>query len=109
MAYDEKIDERVREVVSRWDNSGSRKMFGGVCHMLNGNMICGVLDDFLILRLGEKRANEALRYPHVRPFDVTGRPMKGWVMVEKAGFTSDEELKSWLMKAKEFVKNLPPK
>ena len=72
-------------------------------------MFCGVYKDFLILRLGEKTACKALESAYVRPFDITGRPMKGWVMVSGEGFEADHDLKAWWNKAKEFVKTLPSK
>ena len=109
MPYNEEIDDRIRKLVSRWKNTDAKKMFGGVCHLLNGNMVCGVYKDYLILRLGEKESDKALKRSHTKPFDITGKPMKGWVMVEGSGFKTDEKLKSWLMKAKTFVKTLPPK
>ncbi|MHC4457659.1 MAG: TfoX/Sxy family protein [Planctomycetota bacterium] len=109
MAYNEEIDTRIRNAVSDWKNTVAKKMFGGVCHLLNGNMFCGVYKDYLILRLGEKNSNEALELPSVRPFDITGKPMKGWVMVAGEGFKSDDALKDWLNKAKEFVNTLPSK
>ena len=109
MPYNEEIDDRIRKAVARWKNIDAKKMFGGVCHLLYGNMVCGVYKDFLILRLGEKASGEVLKRPYARPFDITGKAMKGWVMLDGAGFKTDEELKSWLMKAKTFVKTLPPK
>ena len=109
MPYNEEIDARIREIVSRWKNTDAKKMFGGVCHLLNGNMVCGVYKDFLILRLGEKESVKALKHSYTRPFDITGKSMKGWVMVEGRGFKTDEKLKSWLIKARTFVKSLPPK
>ena len=84
-------------------------MFGGVCHLLNGNMVCGVNKDSLILRLGEKGAEEAMKHPGVRSFDMTGRPMNGWVMVDPEGIQTDDALLDWLVKAKDFVGTLPPK
>ncbi len=81
MAYNEEIETRIRKAVSDWQNTDAKKMFGGVCHLLNGNMFCGVYKDYLILRLGEKNSNEALELSSVRPFDITGKPMNGWVMV----------------------------
>ena len=87
----------------------SKEYVRGVCHLLNGNMFCGVLKDFLILRLGEEKGNKVLTLPHVRPFDIIGKPMKGWVMVEQEGFQADHDLASWLNQAKEFVSSLPPK
>ena len=109
MAYNKEIESRIKKIVSGWKNTDAKKMFGGVCHLLRGNMFCGVNKDFLILRLGEKNSENALKLPFVRPFDITGRPMKGWVMVETEGFESDNELKIWLNKAKNFAKTLPSK
>lgn len=109
MPYSEEIEARLNKVISGWKHTDARKMFGGVCHLINGNMFCGVYKDFLILRLGEKKAEEVLRQPHAKPFDITGKPMKGWVMIDQKGFRTDERLKEWLNKAKEYVKTLPPK
>jgi len=97
MPFNEHIETRIK------------KMLGGVCHLLNGNMFCGVYKDFLILRLGEENGNKVLAMQHVRPFDITGKPMKGWVMVGQEGFKTDYDLASWLNQAKEFVNTLPPK
>ena len=72
-------------------------------------MFCGVYKDFLILRLGEEASKDALKSPFLKPFDITGRPMKGWVMVEPNGFKTDHELESWLKKAKGFAETLPAK
>jgi TfoX/Sxy family transcriptional regulator of competence genes len=109
MPYNEEIEARINRIVSGWKDTADKKMFGGVCHLLKGNMFCGVYKDFLILRLGEKDSENALESPFVRPFDITGRPMKGWVMVGGDGCKSDQELEAWLKKAKEFVETLPSK
>jgi len=109
MPYDEYIETRIKKIISNWKNTDHKNMFGGVCHLLNENMVCGVYKDLLILRLGEENGNKALALPHVRPFDITGKPMKGWVMVEQEGFKVDNDLVNWLNQAKEFVNTLPPK
>jgi len=109
MPYNEHIEIRIKKIISSWKNTDHKNMFGGVCHLLNGNMFCGVYKDFLILRLGEQNGNKALTLPHVRPFDITGKPMKGWVMEQQDGFQADHDLTSWLNQAKEFVSSLPPK
>ena len=109
MSYNAELDARIRKVVSRWKNTTDKKMFGGVCHLINGNMFCGVHKDALILRLGEVGAQKALEISSVRPFDITGRPMKGWVMVDHTHLQSDRDLKSWLDRAREFAESLPPK
>lgn len=72
-------------------------------------MFCGVYKDFLILRLGQDESKKALELPFVRPFDITGKPMKGWGMVEERGIDSHEVLKYWLVKAKKFAQSLPSK
>ena len=84
-------------------------MFGGVCHLINGNMFCGVHKDSLILRLGEETARKAMGGNDVQEFDITGKPMKGWVMVGENRYKSDKDLRSWLEKAKKFAKTLPAK
>ena len=109
MPYDETIDARIKKVIARWPGTTHKKMFGGVCHLMSGNMFCGVYKEFLILRLGEDAAADALDQKHVKVFDITGKPMRGWVMVDKKGFKSDDILKNWLDKARILVKTLPPK
>jgi len=109
MAYNEELDGRIKNIVSRWKSTNDKKMFGGVCHLLNGNMFCGVHKDFLILRLGEKKSNDALKQPCARPFDITGKPMKGWVMIANDGYQDDPDLKAWLEQAKSFAETLPQK
>lgn len=109
MPYNEEIDSRIKKILSGWKHTDARKMFGGVCHLLNGNMLCGVYKDFLILRLGEQASEDTLKLSYARPFDITGKPMKGWVMMAEDGFKTDEQLKDWLHLAKRFVKKLPPK
>lgn len=109
MPYDESVQKRINAVLETWPDMEEKKMFGGVCSLMNGNMVCGVYKEFLILRLGVETAAEALEQPHCRPFDITGRAMKGWVMVAPEGFAGDEVLKVWLEKARAFVETLPAK
>jgi TfoX/Sxy family transcriptional regulator of competence genes len=107
MPYDEQLDKRITFTIADWGTT-HKKMFGGTCHLLNGNMLCGVYRHFLILRLGEDSAAQALGRPHIKPFDVTGRPMKGWVMVDSNVLTQADLVK-WLNRARDFVSRLPPK
>jgi hypothetical protein len=105
MPYDADLDLRASAIVTRWQNISRKKMFGGVCYLMNGNMLGGVYKDYLIVRLGEARQKAALKELHVRPFDITGRPMKGWVMVEPRG-SQGESLEKWLGEARDFVATL---
>lgn len=109
MAYNKRIESRIKNIVATWKNTDWKNMFGGICHLVNGNMFCGVYKDFLILRLGQENADLALDLPFVRPFDITGRPMKGWVMVAEDGFSTDDALEDWLVQARDFACTLPPK
>jgi hypothetical protein len=83
-------------------------LFGGTCHLLNGNLLCGVHKNYLILRLGEAAAAQALHESLVAPFDITGHPMKGWVMVAEGNLQGDA-LERWLNMACAFVQTLPSK
>lgn len=109
MPYDEAVEGRIRAVIDQWPHTQAKKMFGGVCYLLHGNMVAGVNQDNLILRLGEENAREALDKDHVGPFDITGRPMRGWVMVAPAGFGRPAQLGHWLNLARQFVSTLPKK
>jgi hypothetical protein len=108
MPFDTRLDARMSKIISDWPDADRRKMFGGVCYLLKGNMACGVWRDFLILRLGEEAAAAALGDPEVKPFDITGRPMKGWIMVGSPG-CEGRRLGAWLRKARAFAETLPGK
>lgn len=109
MAYCEPLAQRIRMVLKRRKNFIEKKMFGGVGFMLSGNMCCAVWKDSLILRVGPELYEDTLAEPHVRQFDLTGRSMTGWVMVDPDGFPDDESLRSWIDRAYHFCSTLPPK
>ena len=109
MAYDEGLAQRVTELLEEMPGFNEKKMFGGVCYLLNGNMACGVLNDDIIVRVGPEQYEGSLKLPHTREFDFTGRPMKGWVMVSQEGQESDEDLAVWVRKGVNFALSLPPK
>ena len=85
MAYSESLADRIRQTFARRRGIIEKKMFGGVGFLLHGNMCVGVWKTSLIARLGLDQAESALNEPYVEEFDITGRPMKGWVMVEADG------------------------
>jgi TfoX/Sxy family transcriptional regulator of competence genes len=109
MPFSEALAERIRRALARRQNVEEKKMFGGVGFLLNGHMLVGVWKDSLIVRLGAEAADEALKEPHVREFDITGRAMKGWVLVEPSGVEDDEPLRNWVQRAVKFVRALPAK
>ena len=109
MAYSESLASRIRDVFAGRRGVTEKKMFGGVGFMLHGNMCVGVWKTSLIARLGPEQAEAALKEPNVVDFDITGRPMKGWVMVEAEGVETDEQLRGWVERAFVFVERLPRK
>jgi hypothetical protein len=109
MAFDATIAARMRAILARKKCIEETNMFGGVGFLLNGNMLVGVWKDLLIVRLRHDKYDDALVEPHVREFDITGKPMKGWIMVEAHGVKDDDQLKDWIGRASTFVKTLPKK
>ena len=84
-------------------------MFGGLCFLLQGHMLVGVWKNSLIARIGQEQAEEALLEPQLGAMDITGKPMKGWIMVEPDGVADDAEVKKWVQRAVKFVAKLPAK
>ena len=109
MAYSEELADRVREIVSRKKDIEEKKLFGGIGFLLNGNILVCVWKEFLIVRLGPGDGEKALKEKFVIPFDITGKPMKGWVMVVPDGVEDDSQLKKWIQRSTKFVETLPAK
>ena len=109
MAYDEGLAERLRETLAEERGLTERRMFGGVAFMLDGNMAVGVSGDELMVRAGPDRFDDALARSHARVFDLSGRPMKGWVLVAPDGTADDADLADWLELGVSFARSLPPK
>lgn len=83
-------------------------MFGGVGFMLNGNMVLGTFRSALLVRVGKERNAQALKLPGARAFEMRGRPVEGYVMVEQSSLGGDA-LKEWVQLAFSYVRTLPPK
>lgn len=109
MAYEEKLADRVREILQESVDPVEQKMFGGVAFMVDGHMCVGVIKEDLVLRLGGEEAEAALEDPNVRPMDFTGRPMKNFLYVDAEGTRSEEDLRGWIARGLVFVQQLPPK
>ena len=109
MAYDEGLATRVREVLGDRPGLAEKQMFGGLAFLLHGNMACGVRGDDLIVRMAVEEADAALEEPGARPFDMTGRPMKGWLLVAADGHAEDDDLRRWVGRGVAYAGSLPPK
>ena len=109
MTVDNELVERVRKMLRRQSGVSEKRMFGGVAFMLDGNMCCGVTRELLVLRLGEQGVAAALKQPHTREMDFTGKAMKSMAFVEPPGTRADADLDAWIRRAVRFVRTLPPK
>jgi TfoX/Sxy family transcriptional regulator of competence genes len=109
MAYDQDLANRVREQLADEHARTEMEMFGGLALLLSGNMAVGVLGDDLMVRVGKENAAEVADLPHVRPLDMSGRPMRAWLLVAPAGVRTDADLRSWVERGVAYAKSLPPK
>ncbi|CCK28692.1 hypothetical protein BN159_4313 [Streptomyces davaonensis JCM 4913] len=109
MAYDEGLAERIRERLGADPAVTEKRMFGGVAFLYEGNMAVGVTGDDLMVRVGPDASDAALARPGARVFDMTGRPMRGWVVVDGAAVAEDGTLGAWLDEGRAFAASLPPK
>jgi TfoX/Sxy family transcriptional regulator of competence genes len=108
MAYDAVLAQRVRDRLLDAAGVSEKKMFGGLAFLTSGNMTVGVHGNDLIVRVDPESMDAMLAEPGVRPFDMTGRPMRGWVLVA-SGHLSDNDLGRWIGQARSYVSTLPPK
>ncbi|MBE8472277.1 TfoX/Sxy family protein [Streptomyces justiciae] len=109
MAYDEGLAERIRERLGTDPAVTEKRMFGGVAFLYDGNMAVGVTGDDLMVRVGPDATDTALARPGTRVFDMTGRPMRGWIVVDGAAVAEDDALGAWLDEGRNFAASLPPK
>jgi TfoX/Sxy family transcriptional regulator of competence genes len=109
MAHNEILAQRIRQEMDKIPGLQEKKMFGGVGFLIAGNMACGVHGEDLIVRVGAEAYQAALGQPHTKPFDMTGRPMSGWIVVTAGGYESDGDLRSWVERGVEFARSLPAK
>ena len=112
MAYAVELAKRMKEhlaAIKDLNGLEEKKMFGGVAFMIRGNMACGVHADYMIVRVGPQNYQAALQQPFTRPFDMSGRPMAGWVEVSQPGCAQDGDLQAWIKKAIDFSNSLPSK
>ena len=111
MAYDEGLAKRVDDVLEEIDPPQliDKKMFGGIGFMVQGNLACGVYQHSLIVRVGPEKYADALGLPGVKEFDITGRPMTGWVLVDMNFLEMKADLEQWIRQGIDFALTLPPK
>jgi len=110
MAYDEDFARRIREHLAAEDAITEKAMFGGLAFLLHGNMAVGISHgDELMVRVGPEATDDALARPHARLLAMSGRPMKGWILVAREGVTTRRRLGAWVARGVKFASSLPPK
>ena len=109
MAYDESIAAKVRTLIADEAGLTEKKMFGGIAFLIDGNMACGVNKEDLIVRLDPGEHQKALAERGARPFDLSGRPMQGWLSVGPDGYADDRDLVKWVERGVTYARNLPAK
>jgi TfoX/Sxy family transcriptional regulator of competence genes len=109
MASDQQLVDRLSRLLADRSGVAPRRMFGGICFMLNGNMCVGVHKKSLIIRVGVEQTGKLLSTPHVKPMDLTGKVMKGWAEVLPEGLGKDKDLLRYAELALDFVSTLDAK
>ena len=107
MSYDEDLARRIRTLLAEREDVVEKRMFGGLCFMVNGAMCCGLTKSDFMVRVGPEQYDAAVAEPNARPMDFTGRPLKGMVFVGAEGLRTEAALASWVRRGVEFVKHLP--
>ena len=102
------LADRVRRQLKGRQGVSEKRMFGGVCFLLRGNMLCGTSKGRLMVRVGKDQDSAALARPGARPMNFTGKAMKGFVWVDAKGY-SGAALGRWIDLAENYVGGLPPK
>ena len=109
MAYDETLAQRAKPLLAGVPGVAEKKMFGGLAFLVNGNMSVGVHGTELIVRIDPAQTDAALKTPGVRIFDITGRPMKGWLLISADALGTAGALAGWIGKGVAYAQSLPPK
>ena len=107
--YNTKLEEKIDTATRQWRNVEKKKMFGGVCYLIKNNMAFGIHKDSLIVRMDREQAEQSLKDRNIKPFDITGKSMAGWVMVQETGWKSAAGLAKWIETGKRFALSLPEK
>jgi hypothetical protein len=109
MAYNPALADRVKKLIQTKKKLQEKKMFGGIAFLLNGNMCCGVHGDEVILRVDPEKYEKLLARANIREFDLTGRPMKGWLLLNSKGARKSSDLKPWIKETVGFAETLKKK
>jgi len=109
MAYNHEVADDIRAHIGNHQGLTEKEMFGGIAFMIHGNMAVGVSGDELMVRVGKDAHAEAEALPGARTFDMSSRPMNGWISVAPEGFATDKDFADWIDRGVAFAETLPKK
>lgn len=110
MAYDEELANRIRELLAGEQAVTEKRMFGGLAFMIGGHMAVSASGQGgLLLRIDPRRGDELVSNPHVRPMEMRGRAMDGWLRVDPEALGTKRELRRWVKLGVDYARSLPPK
>jgi TfoX/Sxy family transcriptional regulator of competence genes len=110
MAYDEVLANRIRELLAEEQDVTEKRMFGGLAFLIGGNMsVSASGQGGLLMRVDPEQSDELLAHKHVRPMEMRGRSMKGWLRIEPEGLRTKRQLERWVRRGVDFARSLPPK
>ena len=109
MAYNQLVADDIRARIASHPGLTEREMFGGIAFMINGNLAVGVSGEELMVRVGKDAHDEAVALPGARIFDMSARPMRGWVAVAPDGFADEDAFNGWIDRGVAFAASLPAK
>ena len=109
MGYNQDLEDKIDRLIDRIGELAKKKMFGGIGYLINGNMCFGIHRESLVLRTSPEKAEELLRSEYVTPFDITGKPMKGWVLISPDVLETDDQVLDMLRLGVSFAETLPKK
>lgn len=110
MAYDEDLANRIRELVGEEPGLDEQRMFGGLAFLVGGHMsVAASGQGGLLVRVDPEEGEKLLAKPHVRPMEMRGRQMSGWLRVDPEGVRTKRQLEPWVRRGVAYARSLPPK
>jgi len=109
MGYDQRLADEIRARLGNLTGLIEKQMFGGIAFIVGGNMAVGVNGNNLMVRVGKDAHEKAVSRPGARIFDLSARPMRGWIIVAPEGFPTDTDLDNWIQQGVASAESLPAK
>ena len=109
MGYNQDLEDRIDSLKERLGLIAKKKMFGGIGYLINGNLCFGIHRESLVLRVSPEKAEQLMKSEYVAPFDITGRPMKGWLLISPDVLETEDQLLDMLTLGVSFTETLPKK